>query len=97
MHVIARKTLKDFWARHAGAEPALKAWFHEAKASRWESFLDIKSRYRSADALPGNRVVFNLKGNSYRLIAHIHYNTSIVFIRFFGTHAEYDKIDATAI
>ena len=97
MHVIARKTLKDFWARHADAEPALKAWFHEAKSSRWESFLDIKSRYRSADALPGNRVVFNLKGNSYRLIAHIHYNTGIVFIRFIGTHAEYDKIDATAI
>lgn len=97
MRVIARKTLKDFWTKHADAEPALKAWFHEAKTARWRSFTDIKSRYRSADALPGNRVVFNLKGNTYRLIVRIHYNTGIVFIRFIGTHAAYAKIDATTI
>ena len=97
MRVIARKTLKDFWERHADAEQPLKAWYHEAKANRWKSFTDIKVRYRSADALPGNRVVFNLKGNAYRLIVRLHYNTGIVFIRFIGTHAEYDKIDATTI
>jgi len=65
MRVIARKTLKDFWEKHAGSEQVLKAWFHEAKATRWKSFTDIKSRYRSADVLPGNRVVFNLKGTTY--------------------------------
>ena len=97
MRVISRKTLKDFWERHADAEQALKAWFHEAKSTRWKSFTDIKARYRSADALPGNRVVFNIKGNTYRLIVRLHYNTGIIFIRFIGTHAEYDKIDATTI
>ena len=97
MRVISRKTLKDFWAKHADAEPALKAWFHETKSTRWKSFTAIKTRYRSADALPGNRVVFNIKGNTYRLVVHVHYNTGIAFIRFIGTHAEYDKIDANTI
>jgi mRNA interferase HigB len=97
MRVIARKTLKDFWTRHADAEPALRAWFHEARSARWKSFAAVKARYRSADVLPGNRVVFNLKGNAYRLVAHIHYRTGIVFIRFVGTHADYDRIDATTI
>lgn len=97
MRLISRKTLKDFWAKHADSEQALKAWFHEAKSNRWKSFTDIKAHYRSADALPGSRVVFNIKGNTYRLIVRLHYNTSIVFIHFIGTHAEYDKIDATTI
>ena len=97
MRVISRKTLRDFWEKHADAEQPLKAWFHETKAARWKSFTDIKARYRSADALPGNRVVFNIRGNTHRLIVRIHYNTGIVFIRFLGTHAEYDKIDAPTI
>ena len=97
MSVISRKTLKDFWEEHADAEQPLKAWFHETKAARWKAFTDIKARYRSADTLPGNRVVFNIRGNTYRLIVRIHYNTGIVFIRFLGTHAEYDKIHATTI
>jgi len=97
MRVIARKTLKDFRTRQADAEPALRAWFHEARSVRWKSFAAIKARYRSADALPGNRVVFNLKGNAYRLVVHIHYHTGIVFIRFVGTHADYDRIDAATI
>ncbi|ATC65595.1 addiction module toxin RelE [Nibricoccus aquaticus] len=97
MRIISRKTLKDFWVKHASAAQPLQAWFHETKASEWKSFSDIKARYRSADHLPGNSVVFNIKGNSYRLIVHIHFNTGIVFIRFVGTHAECDKIDATTI
>lgn len=97
MRVIARKTLKDFWAGHADAEQPLKAWFHEAKIADWKSYTDIKDRYRSADLLPGHRVVFNLKGNTYRLIVRIHFNTRIVFIRFIGTHAAYDKVDARTV
>jgi mRNA interferase HigB len=97
MRVVARKTLKDFWETHADAEQALKAWYHEAKSNHWKSFTDIKVRYRSADALPGDRVVFNIKGNTYRLIVRIHYRTGLVFIRFIGTHAEYDKISARTI
>ena len=97
MRIISRKALKAFWEKHGDAEQPLKAWFHECKNARWRSFSDIKARYGSADSLPGNRVVFNVKGNTYRLIVRIHFNTQIVFIRFTGTHAEYDKIDATKI
>ena len=84
-------------AGHAAAQQPLKAWFHEVKNADWKSFTEIKARYGSADLLPGNRVVFNLKGNTYRLVALIHFNTRIVFVRFIGTHASYDKIDATKI
>lgn len=97
MRIIARRTLREFWQVHANAEQALKAWFHEAAAADWKSPSDIKSQYRSADILPNNRVVFTIKGNHYRLIVKIHYNIGIVFIRFIGTHAEYDRIDATTI
>lgn len=97
MRVIARKTLRDFWEEHADAEQQLKAWFHEAEAAQWKSFADIKARYRSADVLPGNRVVFDIKGNNYRLVVKVHYNRSLVFIRFVGTHAEYDRINAETI
>ena len=94
MRVISRKKLRVFWEKHGDAEQALKAWFYEARHSTWRSFTDIKASYRSADLLPGNRVVFNIKGNTYRLIVRIHFNTGIVFIRFIDTHAEYDRIDA---
>jgi mRNA interferase HigB len=97
MRVIARKTLKEFWLSHADAEQPFKAWFAEASAANWKSFQDIKKSYRSADVLPGNRVVFNIKGNRYRLVIKLHYNTGIVYIRFIGTHAEYDEIDAETI
>lgn len=97
MRVIARKTLKDFYERHTDAKAPLDAWFHEAIASEWKIPRDIVVRYPSADILPGNRVVFNIKGNTCRLIVKIHYNTGIVFIRFVGTHAEYDRIDAATV
>jgi mRNA interferase HigB len=97
MRVIARKILKEFWSKHADAAQPLKAWFHEAGRANWKSFADIKARYSAADRLPDNRVVFDIKGNKYRLIVKIHYNTGVIFIRFIGTHAEYDKIDATTI
>ena len=97
MRVISRRTLKQFWEKHADAEQPLKAWFHETEAANWKSFIDIKARYGSADALAGNRVVFNVKGNTYRLIVRIHFNTGIIFIRFIGTHAAYDRISAQTI
>ncbi len=97
MRIIAKKTLKDFWAAHADVEQVLRAWYHEAAHADWKAPQDIKRHYPSADILPGNRVVFNIKGNHYRLITKIHYNTGIVFIRFVGTHADYDRIDATTI
>jgi mRNA interferase HigB len=97
MHVLSRKTLEEFWAKHTDAKAELHVWFHEAKRAEWRSFQEIKRRYASADVLPGNRVVFNIKGNRYRLIVHIHYNTGTVYIRFVGTHAEYDRINAETI
>ena len=97
LRVIARKTLRDFYAKHTDSRTSLEAWFHEALAARWQGPQEIKNRYPSADILPGNRMVFNIKGNRYRLIVKIHYNTGIVFIRFIGTHADYDKIDASTI
>jgi mRNA interferase HigB len=91
------KTLGAFYEHHAGSKTPLEAWFHEAVAAGWQGPQEIKNRYPPADILPGNRVVVNIKGNTYPLIVKIHYNTGIVFIRFVGTHAEYDKIDATTI
>lgn len=97
MRVISRRTLKDFYERQAAAKAPLEAWFHEAKAAAWRTPKDISARFPSADFLPGNRVVFDIAGNHYRLIARIHYNTGIVFVRFVGTHAAYDKIDAATV
>ncbi len=97
MRVIALKTLRDFWEAHEDAEQALKAWYQEALHSRWAEPNDIKLRYPSADIIRGNRIVFNIKGNTYRLIVKIHYNTGVVYIRFVGTHAEYDKVNAETI
>lgn len=97
MHVVSVKMLREFWEGHAESESALRAWFREAKAASWKSFADIKACHRSADCLAGNRVVFDIKGNHFRLVARIHYKAGRVYIRFIGTHAEYDKINAETI
>ena len=97
MRVIKKPTLKTFWEKHCDVEEALKAWHFEARQAEWKTPDELKQRYPSADILPDNRVVFNIKGNNYRLVVQIHYNTGIVYIRFIGTHAEYDKINAETI
>jgi mRNA interferase HigB len=97
MRIIARKTLQTFWTKYRPSEKHLRAWYHEARIARWKSFDDIRKQYPSADVLAGNRVVFDIKGNSFRLVVRIHYNTGIVFIRFIGTHAEYDKLNADTL
>lgn len=97
MHIISRKTLKDFWARYVDAEQPLKTWFDIAKRSHWQNPSEIKKIYNSADFLADNRIIFNIKGNKYRLIVRINYYSSTIFIRFIGTHAEYNKINAENI
>lgn len=97
MRVIARRALREFWQRHADAREPLQVWLAVAERADWKSPADIKPVFRSADVLPGNRVVFNIRGNRYRLIVKIHYNTRVVYIRFVGTHADYDRIDAETI
>jgi mRNA interferase HigB len=97
MRIIARSTLRTFWEKHPDAEQPLRAWFAEASAAIWKSPEDVKSIYRNASIVANNRVIFNIKGNNYRLIVHIRYEIGIIFIRFVGTHQEYDKIDAVNI
>ena len=97
MRVIAKKILRDFWEIHGDCEQQLKSWFQEASKAKCKNPNQIKSEYPSASILNDNRIVFNIKGNNYRLIVRINFDYQMVWIRFIGTHAEYDKIDATKI
>jgi mRNA interferase HigB len=97
MRVIAVSTLRDFWARHPDAQQPLKAWFEEASHAAWQQPSDIKALYRNASILRNRRVVFNIKGNDYRLVVAIAYQLQVVYIKFVGTHKEYDAIDAQTI
>ena len=97
IRIIAKKTLRLYWEKHTNCEQHLKTWYETVRISDWQSPNDIKKVYASASILPNNRVVFNIKGNSYRLIVKFNYERQWAFIRFIGTHAEYDKIDAETI
>jgi len=97
LRVIAKKILREFWEKHPDCEQQLKAWYQETSQAEWKNTKVIKAGYPSASFLAANRVVFNIKGNHYRLIVKINYDYQMVWIRFIGTHAEYDKIDATKI
>jgi len=97
VRIIAIKVLKEFWKKHSDAEQPLRAWYAEAKSADWKKPADITKVYRTASILANNRAVFNIKGNDYRLIVTINYAYRIVYIRFIGTHKEYDKINAEEI
>lgn len=97
MHVISIKKLRNYWLRDRGAEGELKAWYAEAKNAKWKTPSDVKAKYRNASILKAGRVVFNISGNKYRLVVRINYSYNVVYIRFIGTHKEYDKIDAENI
>jgi mRNA interferase HigB len=97
MRVIAKSTLRNFWARHTDAQGALQAWHDEALAATWKTPHDIKNHYPAASICANNRVVFNVCGNKYRLIAEIQYAAGIVWVKFLGTHAEYDLVDASTV
>ena len=89
--------LRDFWTKHADCEQQLKSWYRESRNGEWKNSNEIKREYPSASILVGNRVVFNVKGNNYRLIVKINFYYQMMWIRFIGTHKEYDRIDATKI
>jgi len=97
VRVIAKKILRDFWKLHEDAEEQLLSWYQEASKASWKSPNAIKREYPSASILNDNRVVFNIKGNHYRLVVRINYHYQMVWIRFVGTHTEYDKMDANKI
>jgi mRNA interferase HigB len=97
MHVISRKVLIEFWARYPDSEQPLRAWYHEATKAEWRTSADAKQMYGSASIINAERVVFNICGNKYRLVARINYGSATAFIRFVGTHTEYDAIDAETV
>jgi len=97
MRIVALATLRNFWQRHPDTEISLRSWYAAASRADWHSPADVKASYRNASFVANNRIVFNIRGNEYRLITAVHYNRGMMFIRFIGTHREYDKIDATNI
>ncbi|WP_299355735.1 type II toxin-antitoxin system HigB family toxin [Mucilaginibacter sp.] len=97
MRVIAKSTLREFWEKHSDCEQQLKSWYQEASRANWRNSNEIKTEYPSASILQDNRIVFNIKGNNYRLIIRINFAYQMIWIRFVGTHSEYDKIDANKI
>jgi len=97
LRVISIKTLRTFWEKHADSQQQLKAWYQEAEKAIWKNSNELKAEYPSASILEDNRICFNIKGNHYRLIVRINFTHQMMWIRFVGTHAEYDKIDANTI
>jgi mRNA interferase HigB len=99
MRVIALSRLRDFWQTpgREDAEVPLRAWFREARLARWRSPVSVKAAHRNASILHDGRVVFNIAGNKYRLVVWINYAHGVVYVRFIGTHREYDGIDAQTV
>ena len=97
MRIILRKKLKDYWVNHADIRESLQAWYADVKKAKWKPLTDIKKIYSSASIITNNRVVFNIKGNKYRLVVAINYGHSIVYIRFIGSHKEYNLVDVSTI
>jgi mRNA interferase HigB len=95
--IFAKSTLKEYWENHPEIEQYLKTWYDTAMSSDWKTPSDVKKTYSSASILKDSRIVFNIKGNSHRLVTKFHFEKQWIFIRFIGTHKEYDKIDANTI
>ncbi len=99
MRIIAFRTLKEFFENpeYANSEVSLRAWYHDAKTSEWKNSNELKKQFKHASIVGDGRVVFNIKGNAYRLVVAIDYEFQVIFIRFIGTHKQYDKINAKTI
>lgn len=97
MRIVAVKIFRDFWIRYPASNPHLEAWVDEARKAEWKRPSDIKAMFRNASILKNRRVVFNIKGNDYRLIVAMAYRFGAIYIKFIGTHADYDTIDAETV
>lgn len=97
MRVFSKKMLREFWEQHAEAKTGLQGWYEEALRVEWQTPLDIKQSHANASIIADNRVVFNIQGNAYRLIVKVHYDRGFIYIRFVGTHDEYNRINAETI
>jgi mRNA interferase HigB len=95
--IFAKSTLRTFWKKYPDSEQYLKTWYDIAMNSDWRTPNDVKNTYSSASILKDSRIIFNIKGNDYRLVARFNYEKQWIFIRFIGTHKEYDKINAETI
>ncbi len=95
--ILSKSTLRQFWENYPDSEQYLKTWYDTAMSSDWKTPIDVKKSYANASILKDGRIVFNIKGNTYRLVAKINFEKQWIFIRFIGTHNEYDKIDANKI
>jgi len=95
--ILAKSTLRSFWEKYPDSEQYLKTWYDTAMHADWKNPNDVKLTYSNASILKNNRIVFNIKGNSYRLIVKFNFEKQWLFIRFVGTHAQYDKINADTI
>jgi len=95
--IFAKSTLRAYWEKHPDSEQYLKTWYDIAMSSDWKNPNEVKNSYANASILKDNRIVFNIKGNSYRLIAKFNFEKKWIFIRFIGTHTEYNRIDANTI
>jgi mRNA interferase HigB len=93
MRVLSRGTLLEFWRKHADAEGSLKAWFAEVSTAKWKTMVDIKKQYATASVVDRERVVFNIGGNKYRLVVNLWFPGQVIWIKFIGTHRNYDQID----
>ena len=97
MRVISKAVLVEFWRKHPASKPAFQTWFEDASHAQWKTPQDIKLRYASASFVAANRVLFNIKGNDYRLVVAVAYRFAALYIKFVGMHAEYDAIDASTV
>ena len=97
MRIIAQKTIREFWSKHSETEQQLKAWYDEVKKADWSTPNDILKEFPNARVIKNDRAIFNIKGNKYRIVIAVKYDFKIVYIRFIGTHKEYDKINAEEI
>jgi len=97
LRIISEKPLREFWLRHPDAEQPLLTWIQVVESQEWDSPSQIRDTYRTASVVSDNRVVFNLKGNDYRLIVWVNYGRHLVYIKWIGTHSEYDRIDVSSV
>ncbi|MEE9139499.1 MAG: type II toxin-antitoxin system HigB family toxin [Alphaproteobacteria bacterium] len=97
MRIISRNTLGDYWRRHRETEQPLRDWLSAARDADWSSMADIKRTYPKASVINNERVVFDICGGNYRLVVAVKFSAKIVFIKFIGTHKEYQKVDAATV
>ena len=97
MRIYSRSTLRQFWELHPDAEEALRHWYKDTSRVNWNTGIEVMASFANARPLGGSRFIFNIRGNRYRLVVQMDYSRKVVYVRFIGTHAEYDRINALEI